>query len=541
VGILLLLLGLCGLMEGPPATAADRGDMSATVTGSDAGAAQSDAIATTITLHSAALGRETNYIAITPRRMEPGRAYPVLFLLHGAHGAYNNWIDRTPLLTIHDGRPLIVILPDGGRFGWYTDSATKPMDRYETFMTTDLIADVAARFPTVRGREGRGIAGLSMGGHGALSLAARHPELYSSASSLSGILHLENHADPVPHARQWHLNEAFGRYADNPEAWKEHSVYDLVDRFADADVALLFDTGTSDQTGAATDARQVDERLTNRAIVHTYREYPGAHNWAYWGDHVGEHFGFHLKNFEDRANGTPPETGQRIDDNKWHERYVDRALSFEKENEEKWSHPDSPRPLVLLGSSSVEHMALYKDFEDYAVANRGISADGIGLKSRGVLRRLYCSALDCRPQAVLILNGRNDLAGSAREGKPPIDDVVETYHEVVRRIRSGVPDAVILICACPPTSMKYEFMADTVPMFNGRLKAIAEEEGEQVVYVDTWTPFADEEGRLLGEFTSDGLHLNRKGHGALRGIVVKVLEEMGIEPVQAEPAAAPGH
>lgn len=535
---LLAILSACGAatptsapVAPPVATAAPR-DTALQVAGGAAVA--EDAVASTFTLYSPTLGRDTRYIAVYPRAMEPGRAYPVLYLLHGAFGSYVDWTKNTDLIRIHGGRPLIVVTPDGSPFGWYADSPHKENSNYESFVTKDLIADVDSRFSTIRSREGRGIAGLSMGGHGAITLAAKHPDLFSSASSMSGILNLVNHADPIPHAERWHLNEVLGRYAENKNLWREHSAWHLVDRFANADVALLFDTGDKDSVGAAKDGRQFHERLTNRAIVHTYREFPGTHNWVYWGKHVGEHIEFHLANFADRAKGTPPETGQRIDDNKWHRRYVDRTLAFEKENEEKWSLPDAERPLVLLGSSSVEHMELYKDFDDYTVANRGISSDGLGLRSRGILHRLYCSAIDCRPRAVVLMNGTNDLPGTARTGKPSMDEVVEAYHEIVRRIRKDVPDAYILVAACVPTSLKYEYMADEVREYAERLRKIAEEEGDRVIYVDTWTPFADENGRLRAEFTNDGLHLNKQGHADLRVVMAKAFAEIGIQPNPAK-------
>ena len=127
-------------------------------------------VSTTVTMFSRALERETTYVVIMPAHPDPARRYPVLYLLHGAYGSYRDWPEHTRLLDYAAGRPLLIVCPDGGEFGWYADTATG--GRIETFLTRDLIADVERRFPAVAHREGRAIAGLSMGGHGALSLGA---------------------------------------------------------------------------------------------------------------------------------------------------------------------------------------------------------------------------------------------------------------------------------------------------------------------------------------------------------------------------------
>lgn len=240
--------------------------------------------------HAPSLGRKVAYIAITPDPMEPGRRYPVLYLLHGATGSYRDWTSNTSATALLAGRPLIVVTPDGGPYGWYADSRFLENSNYETFISRDLIADVDRRLPTIASREGRAIAGLSMGGHGALSLAAKHPDLFASASSMSGILNLRNHP------KSWKLNEVFGELTDHEAEWRRHNVYDLAERFTTAGVRLLFDSGTSD-TAAIEDNRQVHRRLTDLGVPHDYREYPGAHTWKYWSDRLPEHVEFHSTTF----------------------------------------------------------------------------------------------------------------------------------------------------------------------------------------------------------------------------------------------------
>jgi len=249
----------------------------------------------TIAFFSKSLDRPTTYIAILPDGYDDGTSYPVLYLLHGATGGFRDWDTLAPIEADLAPYRMIVITPDGGQFGWYLDSKIKPDSRYESFITRDLIENVDSRFHTVADRSGRGIAGLSMGGHGALSLAAKHPELFSSASSMSGIVKITNHP------KSWHLPDILGPLEKNRAEWEANSVYELANRFTTAGVALLFDCGNKDATGATKDNAQLDERLKHLHITHLYHQYPGGHTWDYWRTHVPEHFAFHAKNFSEKA------------------------------------------------------------------------------------------------------------------------------------------------------------------------------------------------------------------------------------------------
>jgi S-formylglutathione hydrolase FrmB len=262
------------------------------------GAGRAGVTTQTVTFHSKALDAQTTYIAALPSPLEPGRKYPVLYLLHGATGGYRDWTERTTLTEELDGRGMIVITPDGSKYGWYLDSEIDPASQYDTLISRDLVADVEKRFPARHDRGGRGIAGLSMGGHGALSLAAKHPDLYGSASSLSGIL------DIAAHPKNWSLDKILGKQPENLDRWKASSVYYLADRFTTAGVALLFDTGVKDETGAVDDARRLHTKLEELGVEHIYHEFPGKHDWKYWGEHIPEHLDFHEKVFkagEDRG------------------------------------------------------------------------------------------------------------------------------------------------------------------------------------------------------------------------------------------------
>ncbi|MFZ5756036.1 MAG: alpha/beta hydrolase [Pseudomonadota bacterium] len=119
---------------------------------------------------------------------DPNRRYPVLYLLHGGGGTHEDWT-HLGAESATAGLPVIVVQPDGDRGGWWADALTPGLDglpRWETFAIRQMIPWIDANFRTLATREGRAIAGLSMGGYGTMSYAARHPDLFVSASSFSG-------------------------------------------------------------------------------------------------------------------------------------------------------------------------------------------------------------------------------------------------------------------------------------------------------------------------------------------------------------------
>ena len=149
-----------------------------------------------LSVSTAALGRAVRLRILLPDgyAADPTRHYPVLYLLHGTSGGADDWLTFGDVRATTAGLPLIVVMPDGGfdndGGGWYTnwwDTGTKlGPSRWETFHIDQLIPWVDANLRTVASRSGRAIAGLSQGGFGAFTYAARHPDLFAAAGSLSG-------------------------------------------------------------------------------------------------------------------------------------------------------------------------------------------------------------------------------------------------------------------------------------------------------------------------------------------------------------------
>src|SRR6267378_111273 len=152
----------------------------------------------TIQFKSELIGQVLPYNALLPvGYAESNKRYPVLYLLHGLFGGYDDWVTRTNLAEYAAHYDVIIITPEG-HDSWYTDRAGVATDKYESYFIRELIYDVDARFRTIKNRRARGVAGLSMGGYGALKYGLKYPEQFAFAASLSGALDPAMRSDENP-------------------------------------------------------------------------------------------------------------------------------------------------------------------------------------------------------------------------------------------------------------------------------------------------------------------------------------------------------
>ncbi len=230
------------------------------------------------------------YYAFVPGGSKEVACYPVLYLLHGAYDSYTAWSDHAEkiICDLVSEYRIIIITPEGGSFGWYADSRFVKNNQIETYFLNELIPDVEKNFPT---NGLRGIAGLSMGGHGAFVLCLRNPGVFSSVSSMSGIL------DITRHKNQWRLPEVFGPYEGEYIAdWEQHSALKLIEKNADyiRSLQMLITVSKGDQLSIA-DNRLVHKQLEKMKAEHLYYESPGGHDWAYWTSQLPLHVSFHAR------------------------------------------------------------------------------------------------------------------------------------------------------------------------------------------------------------------------------------------------------
>jgi putative tributyrin esterase len=228
---------------------------------------------------SAALAREARYRVLPPSGYaDSARRFPVLYLLHGLYGDRTNWSELTNLSDYVRSLDLIVAMPDAAN-SWYTNSFAHPNDRYDDFILQDFIPEIEARYRTLSSRATRAIAGLSMGGYGALKFALRHPSLFVFAGSMTGALSAPlSLADEVAEYREG-LLQAFGPHADPRRA--QNDVFGLARSVDPAALPYIYlDCGAQDHFLAIN--RQFAALLQSRSIPYEFHELPGAHEWPYW-------------------------------------------------------------------------------------------------------------------------------------------------------------------------------------------------------------------------------------------------------------------
>jgi S-formylglutathione hydrolase FrmB len=220
----------------------------------------------------------------------PRRRYPVLYLLHGAIDDYSSWTVRGDAEQLTAKYPVLVVMPDTGPTGdysnWYNGGAGGPPE-WETYHVDQLIPWVDAHFRTKPSRAERAVAGLSMGGFGAMSYAARHPDLFAAAASFSGAVDTNNPLDiAVTPVSVW------GPRATEEVRWRAHNPWDLAGNLRG--ISLTIRTGNGLTGGpfgggdiVETTVRDMSvsfhDRLSQLAIPSIWDDYgPGGHDWPYW-------------------------------------------------------------------------------------------------------------------------------------------------------------------------------------------------------------------------------------------------------------------
>jgi len=227
---------------------------------------------------SNAIGRMSQFKAIVPEGKKG--PFPVLYLLHGLSDDHTAWTARTSLERYVESMPLIVVMPNGHR-SWYTNAAGKPNENFETYIVSELVSFVDATFPTIPTAQGRALAGLSMGGYGAVKLAVKNPDLFCAAHSFSGALDMASRQGGAEDAWSRELNLIFGNHlTDGTE-----DIFAIVKNTPKPALpAISFDCGIDDFL--IEHNRKLHAHLDKLDIAHIYQEYPGDHNWQYWDLHI---------------------------------------------------------------------------------------------------------------------------------------------------------------------------------------------------------------------------------------------------------------
>lgn len=233
----------------------------------------------TVETYSAAMKKNIRAVVIIPDAYSQAKSLPVVYLLHGYSGNYADWVTKAKGFEKDaDTYQMIIVCPDGGFGSWYWDSPVDSSFRYETYVAKELVAWVDAAYKTIRTPKGRGITGLSMGGHGALYLAFKHPDVFGAAGSMSGGV------DIRPFPNNWDMAKRLGTYATEPQRWEANTVINMLHLLTPNKLALLIDCGREDFFYEVN--LNLHQQLLYRNIPHDFIVRPGAHNWKYWGNAI---------------------------------------------------------------------------------------------------------------------------------------------------------------------------------------------------------------------------------------------------------------
>ncbi|HTZ31866.1 MAG TPA: alpha/beta hydrolase family protein [Methylomirabilota bacterium] len=256
-------------------------------------------------LPSKILSRSVPFCVVLPPSFDQdkSRLFPILYFLHGLgdneqsfiHSGAWNLVEN--MREQHEITDFLIATPDGGASFYINSKDGKT--RYEDFLLQEFFPFIEKRYRVAPGRGHRAIAGISMGGYGALHLAFSHPQLFISVAAHSAALieTLPEFLGPTPNSpRSRVLGQVFGAPPD-PAFWNRNSPITLARTASLAGLKIYFDCGDHDDYGFEAGAAALDKVLTSRHVPHEYHLYPGRHDPEYFARHLPASLQFASRSF----------------------------------------------------------------------------------------------------------------------------------------------------------------------------------------------------------------------------------------------------
>ena len=259
----------------------------------------------TIAVYSPSMKKTLKAAISFPSGYEKGESrYPVVYLLHGGSGAYSDWYQKVTekgiVNQLAEEHKVLIVTPGVGPASYYYDSPLLDSVRYETYMIQELIPFIDKNYRTLAQKESRAITGLSMGGHGAITLAAKHPTLFIAAGSMSGVMNIDTDlwkvGEDFRSLRKKGQIEMLGPINYQGPLFNPYTAVGLVDQLKSQKVSLIIDCGVDDFLIETN--RQMHSLLMEKKVAHEYIERPGAHTWNYWTEALPVQFFFLSKSLK---------------------------------------------------------------------------------------------------------------------------------------------------------------------------------------------------------------------------------------------------
>lgn len=228
-----------------------------------------------VTVKSAALKKRADITLYVPKHFQGNKTIPIVILLHGVYGSHWAWAlkggahqSAEQLISENKIRPMILAMPSDGLWGdgsGYVKHAEKDFEKW----IVDEVPAVVSQVVSLKSGAPVFIAGLSMGGYGALRLGAKFPTKFKGVSGLSSIVDFK---DWQPFMEE--------KIMGLPVEKEEQSVLFFMEKNKGKLPPFRFDCGIDDSLLASN--RELHKRLETSGVNHVYEEFSGGHEWSYW-------------------------------------------------------------------------------------------------------------------------------------------------------------------------------------------------------------------------------------------------------------------
>ena len=232
------------------------------------------------TFRSQVIGTDVSFNVVIPEQCKED--IPVVLLLHGRSGNHDEWLRNTPIERLAKIYGMAMVMPDG-HGSWFCDM--KYGNKYYTYITQELMEYVRTIFPITKKREKTFVAGLSMGGYGALKIALAESDQFAACGAFSGAVDI-------------HARFALGnRHEDGISIWGENYL-DVIPGSMDDTYELTRRLEAQGKPkpwiyqACGTEDKRLQENhlfrdfIQDRGYVYEYFEGPGRHNWDFWEVHI---------------------------------------------------------------------------------------------------------------------------------------------------------------------------------------------------------------------------------------------------------------
>lgn len=237
-------------------------------------------------VYSPILHRTLHYRMLVSTDADPNSTTPALILLHGYGGNHRDWTNLTDIEDEVARMQIAVIMPDGEN-SWYVNAVNDSAGHYENALLLDLLPAVRHRIRIDTTR--MGVAGLSMGGFGALELGLRHPTTFRFIGALSASLDVPfGIPDLERNGRGGLRGSLVTVFGTDTSHWAAHSIPRLAQQIDPRAAPYVYlANGVQDEfTLRLTLYREFAEQLRSRGLRYEYHETPGRHSWDYWGREI---------------------------------------------------------------------------------------------------------------------------------------------------------------------------------------------------------------------------------------------------------------